>query len=137
MDSFLLREEDYAVRIVIYLATVDKMVKMQEISENLFLSKPIVAKIVNKLKSSGFLVTKTGKNGGLTVSDSVYEASLYDILLCMGFTARLNQCLHPKEGCRLMPICKVNSLFCDLQTEFEQRLKDAKVKEFLFKNKGQ
>lgn len=132
MDSFIHREEDYALRIIIYLATVGKMVKTREISESLFLSKPIVLKIINKLKSCGFVITKTGREGGLTVADRVQDLSLYDILDCMGFTTRMNQCLQPGKDCELMPMCKVTLLFGQIQKDIEKRLKDAKIKEFLF-----
>jgi len=132
MDAFILREEDYALRIIVYLATEGKMVKTKEICEHLFLSRPIVVKIINKLKSCGFLITKTGKEGGLAVSENVYNASLYDILTCMGFKSRVNQCTDPKVGCQMLPICKVNSLFCTIQKEMEEKLKKAKVKEFLY-----
>lgn len=132
MQSLINREEDYALRIIIYLATVGKMVKTKEICENLFLSRPIVLKIVNKLKSSGFLITKTGKEGGLTVTEKVYDASLYEILHSIGFSSRINQCLYPETGCQLMCICKVNTLFNEIQIEIEEKLKNAKIKEFLF-----
>lgn len=137
MDSFIHREEDYALRIIIYLATVGKMVKTKEICSSLYLSKPIVVKIINKLKTCGLVATKTGKEGGLTVSECVYEKSLFDILECMGFSSRMNQCLHPHDVCLLMPICKVNALFSDIQKDVEKRLKSAKVKEFLFTDKDQ
>jgi len=136
MNSFIHREEDYALRIVIYLATVGKMVKTKDICENLYLSKPIVVKIVNKLKSCGFLSTKTGKDGGLTVAECAYEASLFDILQCMGFASRLNQCLQPNIGCQLEPICKVNMLFCSIQRDVENKLRNAKIKELLFSDYG-
>jgi Rrf2 family nitric oxide-sensitive transcriptional repressor len=137
MDSFIMREEDYAIRIIIYLATVRKMVKTKEICTSLYLSKPIVAKIVSKLKSSGLIITKTGKEGGLTVSESAYEATVYDVLVCMGFNSRMNQCLAPNIVCQLMPICKVNRLFCDMQQDIEKRLKSAKIKDFLYKDRDQ
>ncbi|PLX71004.1 MAG: Rrf2 family transcriptional regulator [Denitrovibrio sp.] len=137
MDSFIHREEDYALRIIIYLATVKKMVKTKEICASLYLSRPIVLKIVNKLKNSGYLITKTGKDGGLSVSEDVYNASIYDILIAMGFTSRVNQCLSTSVGCQLMCICKVNSLFSDIQNSVEERLKNAKIKEFLFTNNDQ
>jgi len=135
MDSFILREEDYAIRIIVFLATEGKMVKTKEICSSLFLSRPIVVKIINKLKSCGFLITKTGKEGGLVVAEKVYDASLYDILNCMGFTTRMNQCLAPNINCQLMPICKVNTLFAGIQNDVEKKLRNAKIKDFLFENK--
>ena len=112
------------------------MVKTKEICSSLYLSKPIVVKIINKLKSCGFLITKTGKEGGLTIDPKVYDTSVYEILQCMGFTSRMNQCLSPTEKCELMPICKVNILFCDIQKGVEEKLKSARIKEFLFNDKN-
>jgi Rrf2 family nitric oxide-sensitive transcriptional repressor len=132
MDSFILREEDYAIRIVIYLATVGRMVKTKEICTSLYLTRPIVVKIIGKLKSCGFIITKTGKDGGLTVSKKACESSLYDILECMGFSSRMNQCLSPNVNCQLFPICRVNRLFSDIQGDIEAKLRNAKIKEFLF-----
>ncbi|WP_277655786.1 RrF2 family transcriptional regulator [Seleniivibrio woodruffii] len=132
MDSFILREEDYAIRIIVFLATVGRQVKTDEICKSLYLSRPIVVKIINKLKSGGFIVTKTGKDGGLTISESTPEASMFDILSCMGFTGKVNACTSDHAACQLLPICKINRLFGDIQREIEERLKRAKIKEFLF-----
>lgn len=111
------------------------MVKTKDICKSLYLSRPIVVKIINKLKSCGFLITKTGKEGGLTIAEKIYDASLYDILQCMGFNSRMNQCTTHKATCKLMPICSVNVLFCEIQQDIENRLKQAKIKEFLFENR--
>lgn len=132
MNSFILREEDYAIRIIVYLATVRKKVKIQEICTCLHLSRPIVVKIMNRLKTCGFVDTKTGKDGGLVVTEKVLEASIFDILTCMGFSSRVNTCLSSNDKCQLFPICKVNRLFSNLQRDVEERLKQAKIKEFLF-----
>lgn len=110
------------------------MVKTQEICKSLYLTRPIVVKIISRLKSCGFIVTKTGKDGGLTVSEKVKDASLYDILCCMGFSSRMNQCLTKNQNCQLFPICKVNRLFSDIQQNIEEKLRNAKVSDFLFNN---
>lgn len=132
MDSFILREEDYAIRIIVFLATVGKQVKTDDICRSLYLSRPIVVKIINKLKNCGFIVTKTGKDGGLTIGEKTLEASMYDILACMGFTGRVNSCTTNNATCQLFPICKINRLFSNIQKDIEDKLKEAKIKEFLF-----
>lgn len=132
MNSFILREEDYAIRIIIFLATVSKKVKIQEICKSLYLSRPIVVKTLNRLKTCGFIDTKTGKDGGLIVTERVMEATIYDVLTCMGFSSRVNTCLTQNDSCQLFPICKVNRLFSNLQKDVEEKLKQAKIKEFLF-----
>lgn len=137
MEAYINREEDYALRIIIYLATVGKMVKTKEICASLYLSRPTVFKIVNKLKTCGFLLTKTGKEGGLTVTEKAYDSSLFDILKCMGFSTRMNQCLNPEKGCELMCTCQVYTLLNDIQSDVEKRLKNAKIKEFLYTNSQQ
>jgi Rrf2 family nitric oxide-sensitive transcriptional repressor len=47
----------------------------------------------------------------------------------------MNQCVSPTAACKLMPICSVNVLFCEMQRDIEKKLKNAKIKEFLFENR--
>lgn len=135
MNSFILREEDYAIRIIIFLATLGAKTKIQDICKSLYLSRPIVVKTLNRLKSCGFIDTKTGKDGGLMITEKVMESTIYDVLTCMGFSSRVNTCLTSNNDCQLFPICKVNRLFSTLQKDVEDKLKQAKIKEFLFNSK--
>ena len=132
MPDFIHRESDYAIRIVAYIAGANRQVKTAELMENLFLSKPIISKITQQLKKCGILSTRTGKYGGLTLSVDPDALSIYDILICMGFRSSLNICIDKPEECQLNPICNITTYFSDLQELLINKLKAAKIKDFIF-----
>jgi Rrf2 family nitric oxide-sensitive transcriptional repressor len=76
MVHFIYREADYALRIVAYLAGKKEKIKIKELCEYLYLSKPIVIKIVHKLRKCGIINTETGKNGGIKVSPTVGDIEI-------------------------------------------------------------
>ncbi len=132
MNTIISRESDYAIRIVAYMAGVKRQVKITELVDNLFLSKSIVIKIIQKLKKCGIVVTKTGKNGGLSLVDTVDEITIYQILNCMGFKSTINICAVRPVICELNPICDITNFFIDIQKDFERKLKSARIKDFVF-----
>jgi len=132
MAYFIHREEDYAIRLVVYLAGQSGMVKMEDICKNLHLSKPTVAKLVSRLKTKGFVTTKTGKNGGLTPGENLKDKSLLDVLECMGFDRTFNACLEHPGYCELQPQCNITSYMAEIHSNIIKMLDKAKVGDFLF-----
>lgn len=129
---FIKREADYAVRIVAYLASQGRKVKIYEICDDLFLNRPIVVKVIHKLSKCGIVSTETGKNGGVFISGDKSELSIYDVLTCMRFVSTFNICVGQPEKCLLNPICNITSFFANIQRDIESKLKNAKIKEFVF-----
>lgn len=134
--SIVKKEVDYAIRIIAYLLGKDDLVKMEEISEKLFISQPNTIKILHKLSKCGIIKTKTGKNGGIILKKEVFDLSIYDILTCMGFEAEINVCVNIPESCKLNPICKITHFFAEIQYDVIERLKNAKIKNFIFDDKA-
>ncbi len=136
MTHFIHREADYAIRIVAYLAGKKEKIKIKEVSEKLYLSKPTVIKIVHKLRKCGIIITETGKNGGIRVSPKIVDLTLYDVLICMGFNSSINICVDRPDECELNPICNITYFFLNIQNQIIDQLKKAKVKDFIFEDKG-
>jgi Rrf2 family nitric oxide-sensitive transcriptional repressor len=132
LDSFIAREGDYAIRIVVYLAESGGMKKVEEISAAVGVPKPTTAKVINRLKKCGFITTRTGKHGGIEASPSAMDASLYDILKCMGATLDLNVCLSHPSACSRQPFCNVTHRLADIQSAMTGQLKASKVRDFIF-----
>ena len=135
MSDLISRESDYAIRIIAYIAGVNRQVKIAELTENLFITKPIVTKITQQLKKCGILITKTGKNGGLTLIEKIDDISLHQILKCMGFKSAINICTVKPSECKLNPICDITTFFAEIQQDFIKKLKQAKIKDFVFSEK--
>lgn len=60
------------------------------------------------------------------------DLSLLDILKCMGFVNSINICVDQPEKCQLNPICNITVFFKKIQDDVEERLKSAKLKDFVF-----
>lgn len=130
--SFVKREADYAVRIVAYLAGKNRKVKIEEMCKNLFLNRPIVVKVIHKLAKCGIVSTETGKSGGVFIAEDRSGLSIYDVLTCMGFVSTFNICVDQPEKCLLNSICSITSFFANIQRDIELKLKQAKIKDFVF-----
>jgi len=134
MAELISREVDYAIRIVAYLAGQKEKVKIKDICDKLYISKPIAIKIINKLKKNNILTTLTGKNGGIELNTDVEKLSLYDILSYMEYVPVFNVCVDKPSICKLNPICKITTFFKEIQDKIVYNLLEAKVKDFIFKD---
>lgn len=132
LDSFIAREGDYAIRIVVYLAENGGMKKVEEISAAIGVPKPTTAKVINRLKKGGFITTRTGKHGGIEAAPSSFEASLYDILKCMGITLDINVCVAHPSACSRKPFCRVTHRLAEIQSSITGQLRSSKVKDFIY-----
>lgn len=131
VDSFIAREGDYAIRIIVYLAEKRSMLKVEEISNAIGVPKPTTAKVINRLKKSGLIITRTGKYGGIQASESAINSSLYDILNYMGISLNVNVCVSHTANCARQPFCRVTHRLSVIQSVLTDQLKDAKVKDFI------
>ncbi len=132
MSEFIIREYDYAIRITAYLAGQKNKVKVDEIVENLYLTKPMVNKIIFQLKQCNIVLTKTGKNGGVLLNPDKRDISIYDILVCMGYKKNFNICIERPEECELNPICDITNFFVEIQKDIIEKFKSAKIKDYVF-----
>lgn len=130
--SFIKREADYAIRIVACLMSKNQKVKIEEISKNLFLNRPIAVKVIHKLSKCKIVMTETGKNGGVYIPQHNRDLTIYDVLTCMGFVSTFNICVDQPEKCLLNPICRITSFFANIQRDIETKLKQAKIGDFVF-----
>lgn len=131
LSSFIAREGDYAIRIILFLSENTGLKKVEEISDAIDVPKPMVSKIINRLKKCGLILTKTGKYGGIQASTSAPNASLYDILKCMGIDLDINVCTGHPGACSRKPFCRVTHRLADIQSMLVSQLVDSKVKDFI------
>lgn len=142
MQTFISREQDYALRIVARLAELAENVhmNMRQIATDMFISLKFAAKIIHNLKIKGFIGTVQGKHGGVYLKQNPDNISVYDILSSIGFKVRFNQCLCDDESCVLLTKCRFHSFFENEEKELMNKFKQMKISEFIFmrekNNKG-
>lgn len=117
---------DYAIRIIGCLHSKGgRLVHTNEIAEVTKITQPYTMKIINKLKTKGIVKSERGPQGGYSLTRSAEEISLYDVIVLMEGEIFINRCLEPDAYCSRDGVgtCKVNKIFCNLQSEIVEKLK--------------
>jgi Rrf2 family protein len=122
------READYCVRTILYLAKPENQgrpVSATELSENMSIPYRFLRKISTKLVAAGFLKSRRGRSGGLTLTRKPQEITLLEIL--KQTDARgvlLNTCLDSQENCPREKFCTIHHEIQKLQTVLENHLQE-------------
>lgn len=136
MQSFISREQDYALRISARLASLNEgeLISIKDLSNKLYITKGFAARIVHTLIQKGIINSKQGSKGGVYLAKDASEISLLNVMTAMGFKLRFNVCLHEGINCELNSICKFHGFFRDEENKFYDSLKNRKLSEFTINN---
>lgn len=134
MNSFISREQDYALRITARLAELKKgeQLSVRELSTDMFISKIFAARIVHKLKNAGILGTTQGKTGGVYLAANIKKLSAFDVLNVIGFKIKYNNCLYQQFKCELKGSCRFHGFFHQQEEQLTSQLKKMKIADFTF-----
>ncbi len=132
-NSFISREQDYGLRITAYLAGLPKgeFICVPKLAEKLFIPSKFAARIMHKLKKAGITGSIRGKYGGVFLKSEPQNLSLYDVLITIGFKAKLNDCLNENFVCELTFGCKFHSFFVNEEKLLMEKLQKTKISEFI------
>jgi len=141
MQSFISREQDYALRITARLAELKagEQISIREISKDMFISKIFAARIVHKLKLAGIIGTTQGKAGGVFLLQNPKKLTAFDVLTVVGFKVKYNNCLYDDFKCELKEACRFHGFFNRQEILMAEQLKKMKISDFTFnktKNNG-
>ncbi|MDU6522138.1 Rrf2 family transcriptional regulator [Clostridium sp.] len=124
---------DYAIRIVLYMATTMKINTSKELSDKLGIQQSIVLKIGKNLSDNGIINITTGVHGGFLLKKQPEDISLFDVINIFEPTTKLNRCLEEDRYCSRFATenCPVRKVYCKMQLSFENDLKNTSIKELL------
>lgn len=122
---------DYCIRVLIYLQTNKKKVRIQDIADSYGISKNHLSVAVNNLSELGYIHSTLGPKGGIefnedfankTVGELVSQIEDFDIV----------ECFNPeKNTCTLSPKCKLKNMLGKATTAFLSELKKYKIKDLV------
>ena len=114
----LTKHTDYAFRILIFLATLekDKLTTIKQLTEGFDISKSHTMKIVNKLVHQSWVKATRGKNGGVQLGVDAREISLKDVVLLMEQTLEPVNCDTPL--CALKTACQLKGILLQAQDQY-------------------
>jgi len=116
----LTKHTDYALRVLLYLASFsERLVSTEEISNAFAISNHHLVKVVNNLGKLGFLEVKRGRQGGIRLArppeqinvGAVVRATEPDFHMVECFDPKTNQC-GITRGCTLIrPLAEARDAF--------------------------
>ena len=122
----ILREADYTLRAVLYLAEQtgrERRVTTKEIAREMCISYRFLRRIMKHLVDLGFAGSRRGRGGGLTLIKPVKDLSLLTLLKHIdpkGIT--LNECLLDEDACERSATCPVHRHMAIIQEALEAGL---------------
>lgn len=133
MQTYISREQDYALRITSVLATLNEneQLPVSELSKRLYISKNFAARIVYKLSKCGILSTTQGKYGGVSLKKEPTKLSLYEVLNAIGFKTKFNQCLDERFHCVFEDKCLFHIFFDEEENKLHERMKNKMISDFV------
>ena len=107
------RATDYAVRVMIHLATLPPGSKAQLISleHATGVSGSFLSKVMQRLVHAGFVASHRGNGGGFCLRVDSDKTSLLEIIEAMEGPTRLNVCLASGESCERKSWCGVHPVW--------------------------
>jgi Rrf2 family nitric oxide-sensitive transcriptional repressor len=112
---------DIALRTLIYLGRKKELATIQEIAEACHISKAHLMKVVMSLVANNLLISERGRNGGVRLALNATDIQVGAVVRLMENSLALVACMKEdavKDGCPLLPGCRLKGLFIKAQDAF-------------------
>ncbi|WP_221792043.1 Rrf2 family transcriptional regulator [Aquisediminimonas sediminicola] len=129
----LTRHTDYALRVLIYLAThPDRLCSIHEVASVYRISQNHLMKVVNHLSHSGLVEALRGRSGGIRLAKLPVEINVGAVVRSTEARLDLLDC----DACLISPVCVLQSVLDEAMAAFF-RVLDAYTLEDVLKSRGE
>ena len=103
---------DYSLRVLVYLAgEPDKLSTIDDISVRYGISKDHLRKIVYNLVQSGWIESKRGRSGGLSLAKAPSEISIGKVVRSTEENLTIVECFDADtDTCQISGVCRLSSM---------------------------
>ena len=110
------RAADYAVRVMIHLATLPTgtRVPLKVLANAIGVPEHFLAKLLQSLTRAEFMVSRRGPDGGFELTSSARAATMLDVIQVIEGPLELNACLGD-TGCNRRTFCPANMVWKQAQ----------------------
>jgi Rrf2 family nitric oxide-sensitive transcriptional repressor len=128
----LTRFTDYSLRVLIYLGLkTDERVTIREISESFQVSRNHLMKVVSNLTRMGYLNSRRGPGGGITLARSAAEINLADVICDMEEDMNLVTCFSENGECVIKAVCRLKNVLQQALTAYIDELNNYSLQDLL------
>lgn len=125
----LTRAADYAVRVMIHLASLPEgtVVSKTLLAQEAEAPESFLSKILQTLARSGLIQARRGVEGGFSLLPRGAQASLLDVVESVDGIIALNQCLGSTAACHRAAGCAAHQVWQRAQAAMVAVLREAKI----------
>lgn len=123
------RASDYAVRVMIHLATLPPRSKMQqaELSKATEVSGHFLSKVLQQLVRAQLIRSQRGSGGGFALALDAERVSLLDVVKAIEGPLRLNLCVENGPSCSRKSWCPAHQVWVAAQAAVVEVLGSASI----------
>jgi Rrf2 family nitric oxide-sensitive transcriptional repressor len=115
----LTTQTDYALRMLMFLATREGSQKIDDIAHAYGISKNHLMKVTQRLVSGGFVLSQRGRGGGLTLAHPPQEINVGAVVRMMEDTGQFVECqMGSANNCIITPVCGLKHVLGDAVDAF-------------------
>lgn len=126
------RASDYAIRLLAHLAAGEVETTSGELSSELGIPFNHLAKLVQTLSRRGFLFTRKGRGGGLSLALDPKKINLADVIEAIEGPLVVSDCVGNKKSCRFSGKCKARQCFSKVRIKMRQVLAETYISDLAF-----
>jgi Rrf2 family protein len=125
----LTRAADYAIRVMIQLATpeADGRVSLPELAQITGAPRSFLSKVMQTLARAGLISSRRGQAGGFQISPRGRAASMREVIEAIDGPIYLNVCLVAGKSCSRKATCPVHPVWAQAQQAMLDVLSNASV----------
>ena len=116
---------DYALRVLIYLGVhrSNGLVQRAEIADAFGISANHLGKVVNQLAREGYIESKRGHGGGLSLAREPEKISVGEVVEAFEPDFDLVECFDPERNtCPIVPVCGLAPILGEAELAFRKVL---------------
>ena len=96
---------DYALRVLMALATAERQLSVDEIARRYGISRNHLAKVAQRLQAEGFVTTYRGRGGGMRLAHAANEIVVGDVVRRFENLESFVGCFVGGGGCSVSGLC--------------------------------
>ncbi len=132
------RAADYAVRVMIHLASLPAgvTVRQSELTKATDVPGHFLSKVLQQLVRGRLIRSQRGAGGGYVLATAAERVSLLDVLEAVEGPMRLNQCIDEGPSCDRKPWCPAHEIWAEAQAAVTNVLGGASMANLAARAKG-
>jgi Rrf2 family protein len=125
----LTRAADYAVRVMVYLATLqdEKRALLPDLAHVTDAPESFLSKILQSLTHAQLIASRRGKLGGFTILPRGRESTMLQVVEAIDGPICLNVCLNGSKECERKPTCPAHPVWARAQRAMLEVLASATI----------